>query len=295
MKHCSRDEQHVLSIIPGVALNNSDSHAFIQVMEGISGKTGYISYPLETFQWDQRTFEIKVGSSTFSGKGVMLDIDEDSMVLKGRLDYHNPTGYPGTWLSPGIMGWYSFVPFMECYHGIVSANHELSGTVTYNHQEIDFSGGNGYIEKDWGRSFPETWIWVQCNNFHDKNASLFFSVAKIPWLGNFFMGFIAFFYLDGKYHIFSTYNKSRLVNVSMEGDIITIKLVKRSFILSIRVIQKISGELKAPVTGLMSRRIKESNDSIVEVTFADRAGNTIFSETGTRAGLEIAGRIFDYL
>ena len=35
--------------------------------------------------------------------------------------------YPGTIFSPGIMGWYSFVPFMECKHGIVSINHDLTG------------------------------------------------------------------------------------------------------------------------------------------------------------------------
>ena len=28
----------------------------------------------------------------------------------------------------GIMGWYRFVPFMQCYHGVVSLNHKLNGT-----------------------------------------------------------------------------------------------------------------------------------------------------------------------
>jgi hypothetical protein len=53
------------------------------------------------------------------------------------------------------MGWYSFIPFMECKHGIVSANHKIKGKITVNNQIIDFDEGQGYIEKDWGTSFPE--------------------------------------------------------------------------------------------------------------------------------------------
>jgi hypothetical protein len=294
-KHCSRDEQNVLAVIPGIALNSSDPHAFIQVMEGISGDTNYIAYPLETFQWDRRSMHIRVASSSFSLEGMDLEISDGSFHLKGRVDYHDPVGYPGTILSPGIMGWYSYVPFMECYHGIVSAYHELTGSLVFNRRKLDFTGGNGYIEKDWGTSFPEAWLWVQCNNFPGQAASLFFSVAKIPWLGSFFMGYIAFLYVKGKYHLFSTYNKSRLSTVSHEGESIRIALANRSATLSIEVFPRVSGELTAPKTGRMERRIRESNDSVVEVRLADQADNVVFHETGQRAGLEISGKIFEYV
>ncbi|MCK7537696.1 MAG: tocopherol cyclase family protein [Marinilabiliales bacterium] len=29
----------------------------------------------------------------------------------------------------------------------------------------DFSGGRGYIEKDWGHSFPSAYVWMQSNHF----------------------------------------------------------------------------------------------------------------------------------
>lgn len=41
-KHVSADLQQVYSFIPGVALNASHPHAFIQVINGISGETQYI-------------------------------------------------------------------------------------------------------------------------------------------------------------------------------------------------------------------------------------------------------------
>ena len=48
------------------------------------------------------------------------------------------------------MGWYRFVPFMECFHGVVSLNHELEGDFLIENQVFSFDGGKGYIEKDWG-------------------------------------------------------------------------------------------------------------------------------------------------
>jgi hypothetical protein len=193
------------------------------------------------------------------------------------------------------MGWYSYMPFMECYHGIVSANHFLKGRLTYNQDAIDFSGGKGYIEKDWGTSFPEAWIWLQCNHFPSEDASLFISVAKIPWMGRFFIGFIAFLYLDGKYHMFSTYNKSRIISLTHEGQEVFVELQNKSHRLKASIHKNSTGELKAPDTGNMSRRIKESNDSVVEVTLSSNSGSRIFNATGKRAGLEIIEKIFDYL
>jgi tocopherol cyclase len=294
-KHCSKDLKHVISVIPGIALNASDPHAFIQILEGISGQTNYIPYPLETFEWDRRYLKIKVGNSTFSTEGIYLDIVGDAIELHGRLQYHHPVTYPGTILSPGIMCWYSYVPFMECYHGIVSANHGLEGSLNHNGNRLTFSGGNGYVEKDWGTSFPDCWLWVQCNNFPLRDASLFFSVAKIPWLGSYFMGFISFLYLSGKFHSFSTYNKSKLAPIRAEGKSIRIELLNKRYSLYIKVIKSITGELRAPKTGHMSRRIKESNDAVVEVTLSDFSGETVFQETGQRAGFELAGKILEYI
>lgn len=50
---------------------------------------------------------------------------------------------------------FSFIPFMECNHDIVSVNHDLRGRISVNRNVIEFDGGKGYIEKDWGVSFPE--------------------------------------------------------------------------------------------------------------------------------------------
>ena len=79
------------------------------------------------------------------------------------------------------MGWYAYVPTMECFHGILSMNHTLTGQLTLNNSKLNFDGGKGYIEKDWGRNFPKNWIWAQSNHFLDSELSVSISLATLPW------------------------------------------------------------------------------------------------------------------
>ena len=169
----------VLSFIPGISLSGDDPHAFIQIIDGLTNITSYVRYDLAQFSCGAGELCVTIGKSKFTGECIDLDIETDGIRVRGKLEFENMTPYPSTLKSPGIMGWFSYVPFMECNHGVVSADHRVKGSVVFNGRSHDFTGGKGYIEKDWGRSFPESWVWLQCNNFADKDTSLFLSVAKI--------------------------------------------------------------------------------------------------------------------
>jgi len=286
-KHVTREPDHTFSLIPGVSLAENDSHAFIQIMDGYTGNTDYIRYPLSDFIWDKRKLWLKIGSSVFTDHGIILDIDSDNIKMSGQINYTDMIKYPGSFFSPGIMGWYTFVPFMECYHGIVSVNHDLNGKIAIDGVSIDFKEGKGYIEKDWGISFPQAWVWIQSNNFGEHDTSFSFSIAKIPWLGSFFIGFISFLYYSNKFYLFSTYNKSSVTKMDIKDDSIVIDIRNKYNNLSISVIKKSFGELRAPVSGEMSRRIKESVDSEIHLVLSDNNHNRIYEGTGNNVGLEV--------
>jgi hypothetical protein len=294
-KNVTQDQANTFSFIPGVSLAENDSHAFIQILDGHSARTDYIRYPLNEFHWDKKKLFLKVGSSTFTGKGIILNIQSEKIYLTGQIDFNNIISYPKSIISPGIMGWYSFVPFMECNHGIVSVNHDLRGGISINGNVIDFNNGKGYIEKDWGISFPEAWIWIQSNNFSEHDTSFSFSIAKIPWLGRFFIGFITYLYFNKKFYLFSTYNKSTASVISHNGEQIEIVVRDKQNILEIKVLKNSFGDLRAPVSGEMSRKIKESIDSEVQLRLSDKYNNLEYEDTGKNVGLEIIDKIFDYI
>jgi tocopherol cyclase len=293
-KHVSANREQVFSFIPGIALAKNDKHAFIQVIDGISGKTWNIKYPLSEFSYSQHEFYVGVGKSGFSEKGIELDIDTPDLKIKGKIFYGDFVKYPSTVFSPGIMGWYSFVPFMECKHRIGSVLHNLEGSISVNNAIINFTEGTGYIEKDWGTSFPESWIWLHCNTFEKSGSSFTFSVAKIPWLGSFFIGHICFLYAEGKFHLFATYNGSKITKLTFHAPVLEIEIKNKTHTLKVKAAQNRSGELKAPVVGEMNRLIKESVDSEIEIKLFNNQNNLTFTEKGSRAGLEIIEKILTY-
>ncbi len=292
-KQVSKQLDAVYSFIPGVSLNPKHPHAFIQVINGITGETQYVEYPLSSFSYDKKQLWVKIADSVFTRDNIQLHIDSPLIQVSGQLHFSNGINYPTSLLSPGIMGWYSFVPFMECKHGVVSVTHQIEGNLKINELDIDFSGGKGYIEKDWGRSFPESWIWLQSNHFQHSDACIMISIAKIPWLGSHFSGFLGFLYFGGKFYKFSTYNNSKITALSYSGQTVHIKLKNKDYELSVNAYLKNSGILMAPDAGKMDRRIKESVDSEIEITLTDNKGNQIYKDKAERTGLEVIDGIFD--
>lgn len=304
LKHVTADESDSLALIPGISLDRrageDRSCSFIQVIHGAEGRTWWLEYPDSGFSFSRRSFEIGVGGSRFGLTGSSVSDSREGIEISGDIRYSEPVEYPVSVLSPGIMGPYRFVPFMECYHGVVSVDHRLEGSLVLNGRTIDFTGGRGYIEKDWGSSFPEAWIWAQCNTFSQGDgASFMFSLAKIPWLGRYFLGFLCFLYENGTFHRFTTYTKARITRIDYDGQRLAVRIRggkgQEGRELVFEAVKKRFGDLKAPDRGGMSRTIKESVDSDVSVRLAGPGGSVVFEDTGSRAGLEVMEEIFGYL
>ncbi|MCU0476748.1 MAG: hypothetical protein MUC99_11685, partial [Anaerolineae bacterium] len=160
-------------------------HAFIQVLDGMTGRASYHEYPASAFIADPERFDVTVGNSRFSAEGITLDIDTPDGRVQGEVRFENRVTFPATWRMPGIMGPFAWIPVMvmECYHGLVSLDHTLRGGLTVDGARWDFDGGRGYIEKDWGTNFPSAYVWLQSNHFPTVGTSLFASVARIPLYG----------------------------------------------------------------------------------------------------------------
>jgi hypothetical protein len=212
--------------------------------------------------------------------------------MSGRLEFSNLVQWPKPWYSPGIMGPYAFVPFMECYHGIVSMDHSIFGTLKVEKNEIDFDQGRGYIEKDWGRSFPSAYVWMQSNHFSLPGISIKASVARIPWVRNSFVGFIAGVWLHDTLIRFTTYNGSTMRKLQIDPLKVELVLENNRHQLAILAIRETATSLVSPIHGLMDGRIEESMTSKVEIVLTDReTGKVILDDTGHNAGLEVAGNI----
>lgn len=284
-KFVSNDEHHAIAIIPGIALyDDADQHAFVQVINGVGQQTSYHKFELSEFTADPKILSFNVGNNFFSDSKIVLDLPE----LKGEITLSETTPIKKSIINPGIMGWYSFMPRMQCYHGIVSMHHSLSGETSGTLGEINWKGGTGYLEKDWGTSFPKCWIWAHSNNFGaDQKVSIMASVAHIPWLGRYFPGFIVNLLIEDKEYRFATYNGAKM-KCAVEPDDVKLEFRKGDLHLKITAIKGPTATLRSPISGQMTGKVNESLQARLEIVLT-KGGREIWTGTGTSAGLEVAG------
>ncbi len=272
-KHQSDDFS--ISFIPGININkNGDKYAFIQI---ITEKKSYnINYDFNDFSISKDKLTIKIKDNIFSLNGVIVNIKNKDINIRGRLTYRNITPIKGD-----IMGPFAYFPFMECFHGVLSLNHKVEGNLFINDEEFKFIKAKGYIEKDSGTSFPNKYLWVQSNYFKNNDISIMVSIANIPFLGFEFNGCIAVVYYEGKEYRLATYNGVKIISYNEKGLIIK----KGQYRLEVELKELYPQNLLAPNGGEMIRTIKENVACNARFRFF-RGENLIFNLDSNKTSFE---------
>ena len=289
------------AVLPGIfrglktdaAAGTSRDEAFVQILDGSTGRSWFHTFNADEFVAATDRFDVRVGGNHFDATGVTLDLPQ----LKGRIDYATPMQpWPVTLASPGIMGWYGLVPFMECFHGVVSFGHGLTGTLKVEGKSQSFKGGRGYIEKDWGKAFPAGYVWMHSNHLTgDADASLVASVAIIPWVGRAFRGFIVGFRHHGKLHKWTTYNGSHEELLSITDSQVRWALHGPDGRLELTADRVRGGLLHAPLRTAMHQRVEETLDATIHFKHTDSEGKVLLEGTGKCAGMEVFGDLEELL
>jgi hypothetical protein len=287
-------EEHVQAVIPGVFLGHdrATSHAFVQVLDGLSGRSTYHRHSLDRFAASDQEFDVRIGPNHFRVDGFSIDIADSNRTLRGELTFDGIIPGPVAWTSPGIMGPYAFVPFMECYHGVLGFDHAVRGSLALDGEMVSFDNGRGYIEKDWGQAFPQAWIWGQSNHFGEPGTSITISVATIPWLGNSFRGFIIGLWHNRQLYRFTQYNGSQITRLRLTDTHVILRTVNRTHRLEIEATRSEGGLLHAPYRSDMLQRVTESLTAEIAVRLIElKSEVVVFEGRGRHAGLEINGAI----
>ena len=280
---------YAFALIPGRATDqNGIAHAFIQMNHTELPHSYYIKYPVNEFHMKKNPIEIQIGDNYFSPERIDININKDGLNLRGKIEFHNRIQINKSIYSPGIMGPFGYLPFLECIHEVISLNHLTSGNININGKQINFTDGNGYIESDAGTSFPKSYIWVQSNHFKNCEfpVSLMCAIAKVPVLSKSIRGFICVLSVSGKEYRFATYNFSEIKRLSKSQNNLSIILSKGNLELNLEISGENGAELAAPTKGSMEQKIKENIDAKVKVELK-KNGELIFKGIGINTGYEI--------
>jgi hypothetical protein len=289
VKVVSADQKTRWAVIPGVflGLDGGVNEAFIQLLDGSTGRSWYHKFDTSEFSASADEFNVTLGKNHFSRKGVTLDLPE----LRGSITFESELDpWPVKPLSPGIMGWFGAVPFMECFHGIVSFGHDLAGELAVEGKQVSFAGGRGYIEKDWGRAFPSGYVWLHSNHIDSyPEASLIGSVAIIPWIGRPFRGYIVGLKHSGKLHRWTTYNGAKEIELTITDTHVQWQLSSKDGLLTLSADRVRGGLLHAPIRTEMHQRVDETLDAVIHIKHTDRNGQVLLEGKGLVGAMEVHG------
>lgn len=274
--------------------HNRQSHASVQFLDNKNHKTLMQRYALTEVYMHKDRFDLSIGNNRFTLNDIKLDLHNQTHKVQGKCVFGDLRPWPVKWFSPGAMGWYAFVPFMQCYHAVLSFDHNIVGEFYLNQQRMLFDQGKGYMEKDWGTGFPRAYIWMQCNHFSRPRTSFMLSVAHIPWLGNAFRGVLAALLLDGKLYRFTTYTGAKTESLKIKNDRIHVKIRDKRYRLCVAAKKAKGATLYGPHGDRFGQHYFETLNSEITLSLTKQEQKSklaIAEINGNPAALDINGEV----
>ena len=131
---------YALALIPGIARSEDakEHHSFIQVVNLVNHTYNYYRFNVNDFYSNNHHLKLNIGINEFSFNKIVVNLED----LNGVLYLGTPKKWPDSKLNPGSMGFYNYLPFMECYSQVCAIDGEIEeGHLKIGEQVIDFSNG----------------------------------------------------------------------------------------------------------------------------------------------------------
>ena len=296
-KIVSKDRKDTLAIIPGISMGNSQNnkHSFIQILDGTNKTFNYCKFPFEDFSYSNNPFSFSIANNIFSLDNLALNINTNNTSLFGELKFSNLYTWQDSLINPGSMGFYNYLTFMECYSQVCTLDGDISGYLEFNNKKIDFNGGKIYIEKNWGKSFPIEWLWIQNNTFEDNKATITCSVGEIPFPICNFRGFLIAATVDKKFYKFTTINRSKL-HLVLNDNSVELTVIHKDLTLFLKTETKDSDFILCygPKNGEMSPYVRETlTGNIYMKLYNNKSNKLIYEGSGYNSGIEYGGKLMN--
>ncbi|MFB6317120.1 tocopherol cyclase family protein [Saccharicrinis sp. FJH54] len=264
-KLVSEDRNSVMVIIPVMELG-SNQRCYVQFMNGISGETCVAYYDLKELTASKYDMDFSFGGNNFSEKGIDISVDQKGFTGSGRIDFGELMRYPSKGLRRNLMGYFSYLPFQHIYYAVISMQHKINGSITMNNQTFNFDNGTGFIEKTWGKYYPESWLYIGCNTFTIPDTYFVVTASTINLGFTKILGNIGYFYHKGKLLNISFYTKTRFTKFDHQGKVLLLELTKDEHRIEITLIPRNKGKIKIP-SATENRYVFESADSTLHLNY----------------------------
>jgi hypothetical protein len=265
-------------VIYGYATQNApDKFGFIQIY--IPRQAPHILYfNKDEISCDPRNHSVWMGDNLLTTKSMNIASDDISLKLAMKNNHPIPT-------FKNSMGYAYYVPTLPCYHSVMNVSHHVSGEIHTANQSYQLEHELGYMEKNWGTSFPKRYCWLQAVDPLDSRTSLLFSQAEIDWIGSSFLRHVGHLRFDGKHIDLRELRKCTISNSILDETNHSIQLSGKNITLEIHISFQEKVIFKGPTDGNMSRDIIHHTDARIQVMLNQHGSLQEFTLVGNYENL----------
>ena len=255
-------------VILGICLNPNHSFGFIQWFDS-NNNVHFKEYPISACTFKHTpSWSVNIGGNRLSEKqlfvndaGLAISVKFDEVAVLPR----------GIW-GDGVLGPASYLNVLPCNHAVIGLyamgslqSHQDRGTAVL-----------AYLEKDWGKTFPNKHIWLQAF-FPSQEGSLMLAIAELNVLGIRFNVYTAALKIDKHTHLFNQYQFAKMNVSHVDSQSVDLMFTYKHKRLHVKARMHDAVKLKSPSESGMGGVVSESLNATVEVTMKDKSNNQYLS------------------
>jgi tocopherol cyclase len=191
-------------------------------------------------------------------------------------------------------GWLSYLPIFEPGWQILMAHGRATGWIDWQRKRYFFKDAPAYSEKNWGKSFPQKWFWLNCNSF-DQEPDLTLTAGGgkrgvLWWMES--VALICFHY-RGKFYEFVPWNARVTWQIDPWG-YWQMQARTAEYEVELTGTTDLAGTpLRAPTEQGLIFVCRDTMKGRLHLILRDRAGQTLLDATSSLCGLEVGGSPWD--
>ncbi len=191
-------------------------------------------------------------------------------------------------------GWLSYLSAFDPGWQVLMAHGLATGWIDWNGEKYEFTDAPAYSEKNWGRSFPQKWFWLNCNSFldyPDLALTAAGGVRQVLWWDE-SVGLVRLHY-QGKFYQFESSRGELSWKVEPWG---YWELKGKNEQFKLRIIgttDQPGNYVRVPTTEGLQFRCRDTMQGKITVKLRTLQGQVIINAASFLGGLEIGGEPWD--